>query len=436
MFRIMKISMENAGGCRRRVKGEIPAEHVRKKEEQVALSFQKSARLPGFRPGRAPLEMVRKRYAPDIQAELREALLREGLRTAVEKEKLLLVDDPAVEEADFGKDRGFRFILRVDLAPEFKLPAAKGLKIPKKNAEPVTDKDVENALGQLAEPMAHFHNLEPRPAREGDFVVLDLEGTCGGKKITEIAPQAGQLAAAKKLWLWLKPDSFLPGFCAGITGMKPGETKELEVKFPADFSQVPLRGQTGRYTVTLHELKERHVPDIDEAFCQEHYTISLEELKKRIREDLVASRESAVRSEDSRAVTTALLSAVKMDVPEPMLEEERRRLVARLVEENQRRGVPQEELLKHKDEILAAAGRNAEENVKLSFLLRKVAEVEGLKVEETEILQEVAHLAAHSGQDIRLFAKRLQKSGALPSLADTLLRRKTVDFLLQHVVRS
>ncbi|NBQ65488.1 MAG: trigger factor family protein, partial [Verrucomicrobia bacterium] len=151
----MKISMENAGGCRRRVKGEIPAEHVRKKEEQVTLSFQKSARLPGFRPGRAPLEMVRKRYAPDIQAELREALLREGLRTAVEKEKLLLVDDPAVEEADFGKDRGFRFILRVDLAPEFKLPAAKGLKIPKKNAEPVTDKDVENALGQLAEPMAH-----------------------------------------------------------------------------------------------------------------------------------------------------------------------------------------------------------------------------------------------------------------------------------------
>jgi FKBP-type peptidyl-prolyl cis-trans isomerase (trigger factor) len=125
-----------------------------------------------------------------------------------------------------------------------------------------------------------------------------------------------------------------------------------------------------------------------------------------------------------------------MDVPEPMLEEERRRLVARLIEENQRRGVPQEELLKHKDEILAAAGRSAEENVKLSFLLRKVAETEGLKVEETEILHEVTHLAAHSGQDVRLFAKRLQKSGALPSLADTLLRRKTVDFLLQHAIRS
>jgi FKBP-type peptidyl-prolyl cis-trans isomerase (trigger factor) len=125
-----------------------------------------------------------------------------------------------------------------------------------------------------------------------------------------------------------------------------------------------------------------------------------------------------------------------MDVPEPMLEEERRRLVARLVEENQRRGVPQEELLKHKDEILAAAGRSAEENVKLSFLLRKVAETESIKVEESEILQEVAHLAGHRGQDVRLFAKRLQKSGALPSLADTLLRRKTVDFLLQHAIRA
>ena len=432
----MKISLENAGGCRRRVKGEIPADTVRKKEEQVILSFQKSARLPGFRPGRAPLEMVRKRYAPDIQAELRDVLLREGLRAAVEKEKLQLVDDPSVEEANFAKDLKFQFILRVDIAPEFKVPAAKGLKIPKKSPEPVADKDVEAALKQLAEPMAHFHNLEPRAAREGDFAVVDFEGTCGGKKISEIAPQAGQIAAAKKLWVWLKADSFLPGFCQALYGVKPGETKEVEVKFPADFPQTPLRGQTGRYQVTLLELKERHVPDIDESFCQEHYKISLEELKKRIREDLVASRESAVRSDDSKAVTTALLSAVKMDVPEPMLEEERRRLVARLVEENQRRGVPQEELLKHKDEILAAAGRSAEENVKLSFLLRKVAEGEGIKVEESEILHEVAHLAAHSGQDVRLFAKRLQKSGALPSLADTLLRRKTVDFLLQHAVRS
>ena len=244
----------------------------------------------------------------------------------------------------------------------------------------------------LAEPMAHFHNLEPRAAREGDFAVVDFEGTSGGKKISEIAPQAGQIASAKKLWLWLKADSFLPGFCQALYGVKPGETKEVEVKFPADFPQTPLRGQTGRYQVTLLELKERHVPDIDESFCQEHYKISLEELKKRIREDLMASRESAVRSDDSKAVTTALLSAVKMDVPEPMLEEERRRLVARLVEENQRRGVPQEELLKHKDEILAAAGRSAEENVKLSFLLRKVAEGEGIKVEESEIQIGRAHV--------------------------------------------
>lgn len=239
----MKISLENTGGCRRRVKGEIPADHVRKKEEQVLLSFQKSARLPGFRPGRAPLDMVRKRYAPDIQAELRDVLLREGLRAAVEKEKLQLVDDPAVEEANFGNDLKFQFVLRVDIAPEFKVPAARGLKIPKKSPEPVTDQDVEATLRQLAEPMAHFHNLEPRPAREGDFAVVDLEGTCGGKKISEIAPQAGQVASAKKLWIWLKPDSFLPGFCQALYGVKPGETKEVEVKFPADFTQVPFAGR-------------------------------------------------------------------------------------------------------------------------------------------------------------------------------------------------
>jgi len=432
----MKISLENAGGCRRRVKGEIPADHVRQKEAQVTLSFQKSARLPGFRPGRAPLDMVRKRYAPDIQAELREVLLREGLRAAVDKEKLQLVDDPAVEEANFAQDLKFRFILRVDIAPEFKLPAARGLKIPKKSPEPVTEKDVAATLQQLAEPLARFQTLEARPAQAGDFAVVDFEGTCGGKKISEIAPQAGQVAAAKKLWLWLKPDSFLPGFCQALYGLKPGETKEVEVKFPADFPQAPLRGQTARYAVALHELKERHLPECNESFCQEHYQMSLEELRKRIQEDLAASRDSALRVEESKAVTAALLAAVKMDVPEPMLAEERRRLVARLVEENQRRGVPQEELLKHKDEILAAAGRSAEENVKLSFLLRKVAETENLQVEEPELLHEVAQLASHSGQDVRLFAKRLQKSGALPSLADTLLRRKTVDFLLQHAVRS
>jgi trigger factor len=432
----MKVSLENMGGCRRRLKGEIPADQVLLTEEKVTLSFQKSAKLPGFRPGHAPLEMVRRRYAPDIQNELKDSLLREGLRHAVEKEKLHLVDDPAVEEANFEKDKKFKFILRVDLAPEFKVPAAKGLKIQKKNPEPVTDADIQSALTRLAEPMAHFHTLEPRPAKEGDYAVLDFEGTCGGKKILEIDPKAGQVGEAKKLWVLLKPDAFLPGFVPALFGMKPGETRKVEVKFPADFPHAALQKQTGTYQVTLVELKERHVPDVDDAFCQENYKMPKAELESRIREDLTASRNSAHRAEESRAVTQALLSSTKMDVPEPLLEDERRRLVARLVEENQRRGVSNEELIKHKDDILKTAGQNAEENVKLSFLLRKIAESEGLKVEEQEVVQEIAILAAQSGQDARLFAKRLQKSNVLPSLADTLLRRKAVDFLLQHAVRG
>ena len=432
----MKVSLENMGGCRRRLKGEIPADQVLLTEEKVTLSFQKSAKLPGFRPGHAPLEMVRRRYAPDIQNELKDSLLREGLRHAVEKEKLHLVDDPAVEEANFEKDKKFKFILRVDLAPEFKVPAAKGLKIQKKNPEPVTDADIQSALTRLAEPMAHFHTLEPRPAKEDDYAVLDFEGTCGGKKILEIDPKAGQVGEAKKLWVLLKPDAFLPGFVPALFGMKPGETRKVEVKFPADFPHAALQKQTGTYQVTLVELKERHVPDVDDAFCQENYKMPKAELESRIREDLTASRNSAHRAEESRAVTQALLSSTKMDVPEPLLEDERRRLVARLVEENQRRGVSNEELIKHKDDILKTAGQNAEENVKLSFLLRKIAESEGLKVEEQEVVQEIAILAAQSGQDARLFAKRLQKSNVLPSLADTLLRRKAVDFLLQHAVRG
>ena len=432
----MKVSLENMGGCRRRLKGEIPADQVRLTEEKVTLSIQKSARLPGFRPGHAPLEMVRRRFANDIQSELKDRLLRDGLHHAVEKEKLHLVDDPAVEEANFEKDKKFKFVLRVDLAPEFKVPAAKGLKIPKKSPEPVTDADMKSALDRLAEPMAHFHTLPPRPAKEGDYAILDFEGTCGGKKILEIAPQSGQIGEAKKLWVLLKPDAFIPGFVPALYGMNPGETRKVEVKFPADFPHASLQKQTGTYQVTLVELKERHVPDVDEAFCQENYKMPKAELESRIREDLTSSRNSAHRAEESHAVTQALLSSTKMDVPEPLLEDERRRLVARLVEENQRRGVSNEELIKHKDDILKTAGQNAEENVKLSFLLRKIAESEGLKVEEQEVVQEIAILAAQSGQDARLFAKRLQKSNVLPSLADTLLRRKTVDFLLQHAVRG
>lgn len=432
----MKISLENMGGCRRRLKGEIPADVVLQAEEKVTLSFQKSARLPGFRPGHAPLDMVRRRYAPDIQKELQESLLRDGLSHAVEKEKLHLVHDPAVEEANFEKDKKFKFILRLDLAPEFKLPVAKGLKIAQKSPAPVSEGDVQSSLDRLAEPMAHFHPLPPRPAQAGDYAVLDFVGTCQGRKILELAPQAGQVGEAKKLWVLLQPDAFLPGFVPALFGMNPGETRSVEVKFPDDFPHVPLQKQTGIYQVTLLELKERHVPAVDEAFCQENYKMPKAELESRLRQDLTATRLSAHRAEESRAVTQALLASTKMDVPEPLLDEERRRLVARLVEENQRRGVSHEELIKHKDDILKTAGQNAEENIKLSFLLRKIAESEGLRVEEGEVVQEIAILAAQSGQDARLFAKRLQKSNVLPSLADTLLRRKTVDFLLQHAVRE
>lgn len=180
--------------------------------------------------------------------------------------------------------------------------------------------------------------------------------------------------------------------------------------------------------MTLVELKERHVPDVDEAFCQENYKMPKAELESRIREDLTASRNSAHRNEESHAVTQALLSSTKMDVPEPLLEDERRRLVARLVEENQRRGVSNEELIKHKDDILKTAGQNAEENVKLSFLLRKIAESEGLKVEEQEVVQEIAILAAQSGQDARLFAKRLQNRTSYPHLLTLFCAEKPLIF--------
>ncbi len=229
----MNITVENLAPCKKLLRVEVDARIVGETFDAVTREFQKHAALPGFRPGKAPREMIARRFAADIKDEARRKLISEHYRKAVEEKKLRVIGPPDIEEIQFDRGQDLQFAATVETAPEFDLPEYKGLPV-RREIKSVTDQDVERALHLLAQQHVKYQTVT-RELRVGDVAVVHYTGTCDGQPLTAIAPTAHSLAEKKNFWIDAGAESFLPGFAEQLLGAKAGEKRTVTVDFPADF---------------------------------------------------------------------------------------------------------------------------------------------------------------------------------------------------------
>lgn len=423
----MNVTVENLAPCKKLVRVELDAPAVDAAFAAMEKNFQKEARLPGFRPGKAPIPMVVKKYDAEIKDEVKKKLIGDAYRDALKEKSIDVLGYPDIEEIQFGRGQSLMFTATIETPPEFQLPEYKGLAV-KREAKEVSDADVVKALDMLREQRADFAKVE-RPLTNGDIAVVNYSGTSEGQPLTEIAPTAKGLTAQQGFWVEMKNDSFIPGFSEQLLGAKAGDKRTVNVDFPADFVNKELSGRKGVYEVEVVEVREKALPALDDAFAKQFEAESLDKLREGVRKDLENELKYKLQRDTRGQIIKGLLEKVNFDLPEGAVANETRNVVYNLVQENAKRGVPREMIEKEKDALYNVAANNAKERVKLAFLVQKIAEKEGIKVSQEEVLRRIQTLAQMYQIPPEKFIKDLQKRNGIVEIYDQLSSEKVLEFL-------
>lgn len=426
----MNVSVENLAPCKKLVRVEIEAKQVDDTFDSITKDFQRQASLPGFRPGKAPRDMVLRKYEKDITDEVKRKLISDSYRKALDEKKLDVVGYPDIEEIQFGRGLTLQFAATVETAPEFELPDYKGLEV-KKEARKVTDEDVQRAIDALRQQQTSFNTVE-RPAQIGDIAVVNYSGTSDGKPITDVAPTAQGLTEKKNFWVEMDSKSFIPGFADQLVGAKAGDKRTVNVDFPADFVTKDLQGKKGVYEVEVVEVKEKILPTVDDKFAQSFGAENVQKLNEGVHRDLENELNYSQNRNIKNQLVSTLMSKVTFELPESAVANETRNVVFDIVRENQKRGVPRELIEQEKDKIYSAASEGAKERVKVSFLLQKIAEKENIKVSQQEVAQRIQAMAQMYQIPPEKFVKDLQKRNGFVEIYDQLANEKVVEFLQQN----
>ncbi|WP_018291879.1 trigger factor [Verrucomicrobium sp. 3C] len=426
---MVTVQIEELAPCRKRLRIEVSADQVTQVRKEVVQRFSQMARLPGYRPGKAPIPLVEKQFQKEINEELQKMLVTNGLREAIEKQQIDVVRGLGTEDVRYLKGLSFSFAALVDCAPTFGLPNYLGTPLPRTEIE-VSKEEVDQALDKLLEGRATFSDAPARPLSEGDYAVLRYEGTIDGQRVKEVLPAAGILAGAEDQWLLVKPGVFVPGFAEGILGMEVGQTRQLSVCFPEDWFFEPLRGKTVEYSITLSALKERQIPPLSDAFANEIAGTDQSGLLSMVQSAVEKEKKRTARREQSNHILNSLLHSVEFALPESLVEEETANAVREIVAENQERGVPLSVLEEKKSELFSNAQGMAAQRVKLRFLIDRIAKNESITVSDEEFSRSLVSFALRQNLSLRQFMQRLPRESLEP-LKRQLLLEKVMDFLIE-----
>ncbi len=404
----IQITATKSEGAERRLRVAVPPARVADARAKAVSRVAKQARIPGFRPGKAPAAMIRKQYASAIDQEAVELLLREAFEAVVTQEKLELVTQPHAHDVRFGDDQGLSFELHCEVRPEIVLARTEGFSV-MRPTDTVTDEQVQEQLDRLRDQRGTWSPVEGK-ASEGDMVTVLLA----------TADEDGTMPEGREYRLVMGAGQAIPGIEELVMTLEPGATVEQPVTWPADFPDAAQAGQTKAVRATLTEVKRKALPALDDAFAREMGDFeSLEAFTAVVRQDMTAA---AVREADAAARTQLLdevINANPFDIPPSWVQQ-----MLRAYAEAYR--IPEAELVKFGDEFRGMAERQ----VRRDLVIETLATREGLTITEQALDDKIAEMATARGQEPGAVYASLQKAGRLRELERSLTEERVFAWLL------
>ena len=379
----MKTDTKKLDKCQVELNVTLDAEEMKAIVKDVEKAFVREAKLPGFRPGKVPLELIRKKFAQGLKQETERAMFQKNIGEAIKAEQLEEIAIADVKDMKFDAEGG-SFTAVVEVKPTFKVPTYKGLKIAAANVT-VGDDAVDEQVARLRTAYAKFEDAKDgETVQDGDFVQIDYKGTVDGKAIIELAPEAKIVDSGTGFWTQVEEGRFLPEILDAVKGMKAGETKEgIKAKFDKESAPEGLKGEKATYTVTLKSFRRRILPD-DKEFAEKAKAESFEKLQATIRESL---EKSAVDNETMRRENEAvelLMKKVDFDVPESQVRRAMDGYLQELAQRAQYSGLNAEYFEKNRDKILKDAEAAATKQVRLWYVLEAIATAEKIEAKDEE----------------------------------------------------
>jgi trigger factor len=406
----LEITTKKSDGVARHLEVRVPAQTVADAEDKAARRYATKLRLPGFRPGKAPAAMIRKRFGPAIREEALNSLLNEAYKEVLEREKIQPAGQPRVEHVHFHEGQPLTFELHVEVRPEILLARTTGFRV-QRNRRPVSDEQVRDQIEHLRDQRATWTPVEEKPL-PGDLVTVQLA----------TADESGAMPEAKQYQVVLGAGQAIPGIEEVIMEATPGQTVERPVKWPDDFPDEAQRGKTKAVRVTLVDVKRKQLPELDDAFAREVGDFdSLEGLQKTVREDLERHADRDADAEVRQKLVDDIISANPFDVPKSWVDQ----MVEAYIEAYQ---VPEEERDRFRGEFRAVAERQ----VRRDLVIETISEKESLKATESDIDARVAEVAERRSADPGQVYASLQKAGRIRELERSITEDKVFGWLMEQ----
>ena len=397
-------------GVERHIQVSVPAEAVKDAEDKAARRYASTVRLPGFRPGKAPATVVRKKFGDAIRQEALESLVREAYQEFIEKESIKVAAQPHVHDLKFEEGKPLTFELHLELRPNVDLARTHGFKI-QKPAVAVTDDQLNQQLEQIRDEKATWTPVDEKP-KPGDMVNVQIATAAAGEEVAEGKSYPVVLGAGQAI----APIEEL------IMELTPGTTLERPVKWPDDFPDEAQRGQTKTVRVTLNEVKRKAVPPMDDAFAREVGDFeSLEALRKAVRGDLERHAEHEVEAGVRQQLIDQIISANAFDVPKSWVQQ----FVENYAEAYQ---VPVDQ----REQFAGEFRTMAERQIRRDLVIETIAEKEGLAASEKDLDDRIAEQAEKRGANPGQIYAQLEKSGRLKEMERSITEDKVFKWLLDR----
>ena len=433
----VKTDVQDINETRKTITVSVAAAEIASIEASLIKEFMRDAKIPGFRPGKAPENMIRMRYAKELKSELSQRVVSKAHQEGVAKSdfEIFGVVDLNKGEIAAGSDATITFT--VDVLQAFEVPAYEGLKVTNEPTE-ASAEEVEKMFEQLLSQRAEF-NVAEKAADKGDYVRCSYEGKIGDELVADLVPETPMYGTQKVTWEEAGAEG-TPGVQAivdGVVGMQAGDEKEVTMEFAEDFKPEALAGKTAVYSLKAEEVREKVMPAMDDAFFASMQVKDEAELRERISENIEGQKKEKNSNAERQQITEQLLGSVEFAIPESGIESETEAVLRDFMQRNMQQGASEADFEAHKEQLHEGASKAAHDRLKSRLILSKIAEKEKVQAENDDFSRLIMMQAQQSGEKPEKIVKEIQKDQSrINNMRSEILLGKTMDLILDKAERE
>ena len=418
----MTVEIVEVSSCKRNLAVEVPPQEVDQEVDSLAREFARSAKVPGFRPGKVPLNIIRQRFGTDLLKDATQNIIERCWKSALSEHNLRPLAQPVVKELDNKPGNPLKFTVSFEILPQLEIKDYKGLTATLSSPE-ITEEDVNQAIQNLREQQAQFIPIDGGEARDGQYITLTVDGQFEGE---------GKPMREDDVTLIVGHPQANVEFSNNLRGARTGETRNFEVSYPADYHRKRFAGKKVLYSVLVKDIKEKQLAELNDEFAKDIGSENLDALRAKIRDELVMQARQSAEKKTREALLDSIVQRQTLEVPECMVEEELEAHARRVAGNLAYQGIDINQTTIDWKKVFDEERPRAEQSVRRTIILDAIARQEGIEVTSDEVNSELQKIAEGTSKSAAALRAQLEKEERIQSFEERVRQNKALDFIYRN----